>query len=530
MFKLKPSLIAEPLVNSWHAWCHLVSPITLAMTTTNLHIPIMQSYLKMPHEHVKAAKNPDLRGGSFLNLSEHNALEQVAELLQSTQNSLADLILVDNSLRDFNKLLLRENTGGSLENFYQQIPSFLKGYIELVYDLNNTPQLRLIEPLLYKSSFYKPTLQSYIFSEIDVDERPFGLSTPRFQTTYSTNIQKSFNDVFYDDLFKTKNSNIPFLKIKEMYSQHLDGVVSFEKFINFFEPASQNSTYEKENLSEIKYFGHACVYINTGKVKILIDPFVSYDTDNFREIDRFSFKNLPSIIDYVLITHAHLDHASLETLIQIRHKIKNIIVPKNLKGAIQDPSLKLFLLACGFENIYEIDELDEINFEGGKITGIPFLGEHADLNIQSKIVYLLNFNNYNILFASDSNNIESKLYEHIASFTGKIDMIFLGMESEGAPLNWLYGSLLLSSISNIANKSRRLNGSNMKNAFNFVSAFKCKNVYIYAMGLEPWVSFISTLEYSPTLNQIIESDKFISMCQKENIVAERLYGKKHISL
>jgi len=525
MFKLKPFLIAEPLVNNWYAWCHLISPITLAMVTTNLHVPIMKSYLEMPLEHIKAANNPALRGGNFLNLSSADALNRVNYLLTSTQSSLAEFIIASNELHKFNKFLLKEANATSLEEFYSHVPSCLKGYIELNYDLNNVPQIRIIEPLLYKSSFYKPELQSIIFSETDPDKRAFSLSTPRFANDLSIQISKPFKDPFYDDFFKTKKQKTTLSNLKKIHSQHLDGVISFDRFLRFYEPAASIEDAKEKNAVEIKYFGHACVYINTGKVTILVDPFISYDKNIG---DRYSFKDLPPMIDFVLITHAHLDHACLETLLQLRYKIKKIIVPKNLKGAIQDPSLKLFLNACGFYNVFEIDELDEIHFENGKIIGFPFMGEHGDLNIQSKILYLVNFNENNILFASDSNNIESKIYENIATFFPKIDAIFLGMESEGAPISWLYGSLILATMSKQARISRRLNGSNSAKAFNLINTFKCKKVFIYAMGLEPWISFISSLENSSDLKQVVESNKLIKLCQKNNILAERLYGKKDI--
>jgi len=69
----------------------------------------------------------------------------------------------------------------------------------------------------------------------------------------------------------------------------------------------------------------------------------------------------------------------------VRHKVRHIIVPKNNGGGLADPSLKLMLQNMGFSQVEEIDELETITVEGGSITGLPFLGEHADLNIRSKL-------------------------------------------------------------------------------------------------------------------------------------------------
>lgn len=57
-------------------------------------------------------------------------------------------------------------------------------------------------------------------------------------------------------------------------------------------------------------FCHACVLIEWHGVSILPDPFIPEQG----EIERFTFKNLPPRIDYVLITHGHHDHFVFESL------------------------------------------------------------------------------------------------------------------------------------------------------------------------------------------------------------------------
>ena len=51
---------------------------------------------------------------------------------------------------------------------------------------------RLIEPLLYKSQFYDASLQSLMLSEISGDDRPFVLSTPRFDNKDTVQLQIPF--------------------------------------------------------------------------------------------------------------------------------------------------------------------------------------------------------------------------------------------------------------------------------------------------------------------------------------------------
>ena len=70
------------------------------------------------------------------------------------------------------------------------------------------------------------------------------------------------------------------------------------------------------------------------------------------------------------------------------------------------------------------------------------MGEHADLNIKTKLAWLVKMGPHSLLFAADSCTIEPRLYQHLRREIGEIDALFLGMECDGAPLTWLYGPLL----------------------------------------------------------------------------------------
>src|ERR1043166_6600876 len=83
-----------------------------------------------------------------------------------------------------------------------------------------------------------------------------------------------------------------------------------------------------------------------------------------------------------------------ETLLQIRHKVGAVIVPQSVDGSLQDPSMKLLFEKCGFRNVIELGEMEELPFEGGSITGLPFFGEHSDLNVRSKIAYMVHVNGH----------------------------------------------------------------------------------------------------------------------------------------
>lgn len=112
-----------------------------------------------------------------------------------------------------------------------------------------------------------------------------------------------------------------------------------------------------------RYFGHACILIETGGVSMLFDPVLSYTYE--ADVSRYTYLDLPDQIDYVLITHNHQDHVLFETLLQIRNKVKNIVVPHGSTGTLQDPSLGLLLKNAGFKNVVTLDQMQEISTPNG---------------------------------------------------------------------------------------------------------------------------------------------------------------------
>ena len=246
------------------------------------------------------------------------------------------------------------------------------------------------------------------------------------------------------------------------------------------------------------------------------------------ELQRYTYDDLPPVIDYVLLTHAHADHFLLETLLQLRHRIKHIVIPRNGNGTLEDPSMKLILQNLGFANLIELEEMESIAIAGGRLTSIPFLGEHADLHIKSKMAHLVQLAGKTILCAADSANLDNELYRHVHDIVGDIDLLFLGMECDGAPLSWVYGQLLTKPLDRRNDQSRRLSGSDYERAWAIVKQLNCKNVYVYAMGQEPWLGFITSILYTNESKPIVESNRLIETCLASGIPAERLYVRKDI--
>jgi hypothetical protein len=218
----------------------------------------------------------------------------------------------------------------------------------------------------------------------------------------------------------------------------------------------------------------------------------------------------------------------METLLQLRHKIGTIVVPKSGGGALEDPSLKLMLQHTGFQKVVELDEMETIDVPGGSLTGIPFLGEHGDLNTRTKLAHYVKLGGRSLLYAADSRNVDSKLYERVHQSIGDIETVFIGMECDGAPLSWLYGPLLMKPLDRKLDQTRRFSGSDFVRAFEIVRIFNSKEVYVYAMGQEPWLNFITSIKYTDESNPIVESNKLVAACRSNGIAAERLYGCKEL--
>jgi len=521
---LKPNVIMEPLIERWYAWSHLVSPATAAMNVVGRHLKIMNSYVQSPHVHAAAVKNPKMLGGPFMDY-ESVRIEEIAQLRQQTLTRQGKLVQLAVALNELDEMLRTHAAGYSLENLYEKVPDKLKGYVELTYDLHNNPSYKLFEALLYESEYYDKSFQSIALRITHNDERPFCLSTARLDEPEMLHLKIPFDHPGIDMLSRMKREAGSVDKVATLLGVQDEDRLLFDTFFTNQAPPVYRK-YEGPS-ARMRYFGHACVLIETRDVSILVDPIVSYYGYE-STIDHFSDIDLPDVIDYIIITHNHQDHILFETLLPLRHKVRNIIVPRTTSGELQDPNLKLMFNALGFHNVIEIDNMEKVRFENCVITGIPFTGEHCDLNVRAKTCYHIAINRFSFLFVADSRIIEPQLYRHVHRLLGDVDVIFLGMECDGAPLSWLYGPLLPQSLARDKDQSRRLAGSNFTLGMHLVDIFNPHEVYVYAMGAEPWLEFISTIRYTPESHPIVQSNLLVEECTRRSIIAERLYGEKEI--
>ena len=147
--------MVQPLFNQWYAWSHLIPPASCSMYVSNSHIKIMESFVSNPQMHISALKNPAMISGPFIHY-DASRVSEIRALLDRTKRERAYLLELAEAIKQLNQILMTEAQGYSLEPLYERVPDILKGYVELVYDVNNFPQIRFIEGLLYKTGFTTP--------------------------------------------------------------------------------------------------------------------------------------------------------------------------------------------------------------------------------------------------------------------------------------------------------------------------------------------------------------------------------------
>ncbi len=529
LYRLADAAAVEPLINSWSVWSDLIAPVTHSYHVANYQIKTLQSYLQKPEIHLKASQNPKLVGGPWVDVPEARASE-VKALLDSTLRNEQDNLEFAKAATDFQVMLSKEAKGQCIEPFYAQTPEPLKGYVELLYDYFNHPIVRFIEPLLYRSPYYKKSLQSMrLFRQPNDHHRRFFLSTPRLVDADQIDWQVPFDDPRIDQLFDLDREPQPLARIREILGLGAEEDAKLLPLLSD-EPLALRPVWNGPGV-QIRYFGHACVLIEFNGVSVMIDPWLAPLSDE-RQVERFSFRDLPERIDYAMISHGHHDHFVMETLLRLRNRLGTLVVPRAYGMFYADNSLRQAAQACGFKNVIEVDALDAVPFPGGvdgEIIPIPFFGEHADLG-HGKSGYVVRAGDRKILLAADSNCLDPKVYENVRAAIGTVDTIFMGMECVGAPLSWLYGALMPVKLDRNHDQTRRTQACNSARGKDMVKALGAERVYNYAMGCEPWLEYCMGLGNTEVSPQVRESDRFIADVRPHLLDAARLYGKFETSL
>jgi L-ascorbate metabolism protein UlaG (beta-lactamase superfamily) len=516
---LRPDVIIEPLVDRFYASLHTVAPVQAAMNLAFLHVPLLESYLQSPQVHIRASHNPKLRGAFFVNIDETRSGE-VRALLSSIKHDRAELLQFAEAIAEAEEIVRQDATGFDLTPLYPRLPVVLLGLVELAYDTNNQPSMRYIEPLTYQSIAYSEDRQSVQLSIETGTERPFVMSTPRLPSPEVLELRIPFRHSGLEELFKARVHATTAARLRESLELGDDQAIQLSGLL-----AAEPSLAEDRHIdggARIRYFGHACLVLQTPQAAIITDPWISADNT---ASGRFTYADLPDHIDLALITHGHQDHIVLETLLQLRGRVQAVVVPRSSKGSLCDPSPGLYLSHAGLP-VVEVDDFSEVEFPGGKVIATPFLGEHADLDIRAKTTYCVRLGGRTIFVGADSSGIEPGMYRYVRNHVGAVDMAFLGMECAGAPLTWVYQAILTKPVTKKMSDSRTLSGSNAAQAAAIMTELGAAEAYVYAMGEETWlVGHVMATSYNEDSYQLKQVHEFMTWCADHGIKSEHLYGQ-----
>jgi hypothetical protein len=95
-------------------------------------------------------------------------------------------------------------------------------------------------------------------------------------------------------------------------------------------------------------------------------------------------------------------------------------------------------------------------------------------------------------------------------------------------MSWLYGPLVTAPLARRMDRSRRLDASDCERAMGLVTRLRPHAVYVYAMGSEPSLLYLTSIHYTEQSRPIVQSRALVEECWVLGAPAGTLFGKKEV--
>ncbi len=511
--------MAEPLILRWLADPLLLAPALHSLMVARGHLPLLRSFADRPKDHFMASQNPRFAGGNFVAL-QPDRVPEIRELIQRTEASPARYSEVASAILELDGWLATD-AGEGFEKSYPRVPTLLRGLVELTYDLRHRAAFRLLETLWFKSTHYQPAEQEVQLSIAIGDVRPTAMTTPRLDEPGRLTLSVPFADRRLDALFALRTCAYSADACSGLARSLGTTLEALQPFLAEGPPAVA-APFQGTGV-QIRYLGHAALLFETRDLRILIDPTIPPEFAG--ATTRMGWPHLPEKIDWVLLTHGHADHFSLETLLQLRHRVGGVLVARSSAGHLADPSMDAALRAVGFDNVRTLDELETLPLgPRTRVTGLPFLGEHGDLAIRSKIDFLLEMEGLRLCVTSDAGVPELEVARRLTPLIQPLDAWFTSVEPGGAPLSWGGGAVFMVAPTPIMNRQRRQGGARIDELTALLEVWNPRRLYNYALAAEPWLSHVAAVPEPELQRKLADSDRLVAFARARGIEASRLSG------
>lgn len=139
----------------------------------------------------------------------------------------------------------------------------------------------------------------------------------------------------------------------------------------FTPPVAGRDDAEDISRGRVTFLGHATVLVDTGRTRVLIDPFF------LPRAPDAGYRPLPFprwSVDAILITHSHPDHFHPGTLLRFGPDVP-ILVPEVARESALSVDMARRLRELGFRRVETVGWWDERTIGDARITALPFYGE-----------------------------------------------------------------------------------------------------------------------------------------------------------